>query len=106
MEYLHSLLHPIHYLSLHLYRLVVYQSQQVAHESFVEAHGLAQGDTSLNNFFPAVHLQNGDVVFFFILAYFFRYLHPCRHLLHDFIIQVVNLVAENTEGVFEYFIVR
>ncbi len=42
---------------------------------------------------PTVRLQNCNIIIFFVLSDFFRNLHPLADNLHQFVVQLIDLLS-------------
>lgn len=55
-----------------------------------QAQFIAFGESPFQNTVPAIGLQDGDIVIFFVLADMLCHFHPLAQDLHQFIIQVID----------------
>src|SRR5690606_14045674 len=101
-----AFLHFIHHAGLYLNRLVMYQLEQFVRKLSAQAHSPSESDTCFDNFLPAADLQNGYVVFLFVLSDLFGDFHTRCQLLHDLVVEVVDLFAKDGEGILEVLVWR
>ena len=73
--------------ALHMYRIKIFGDELPAQSQLFRTL-----TGPVEDLIPTAGLQDGDVIFFFVLCNLFRHAHTLAEDLHQFIIQVVDLV--------------
>ncbi len=72
----------------HVHRVKIFGNEFLAQTQFISFF-----EGPFQNCIPPVGLQNGNIIFFFVLTDFFRNFHSFPKDLHQFIIELIDLLS-------------